>query len=1676
MFTFQDISISDLSKGIDQRSAPNAIPDGFAEDLQNVITNSNGFLAKRAGYEGYYGYLPVRVVSITHSGTSISFTLDSSIDVSNIASTPIVVYGRLAGAHTGDFSTTAAGQYYTSFTDGTFTTLSAPSDTETISGSTHGVTTDEVLLQITQATDTSSADNTFIIADSLKIANASTWDVVVAGTVPTDTSIYTMIADKSVASGTAYVHPDATILAGTTDTITIAAGTHSLSSFNIIPNVFYLDGTDYVKIAMPDVTVNSSTGSVVVTINNSTGSNVDVRVVLAVADSADVEVKTISASTTDTIVISTADPYNFTAVYQSAGSVNTLIMPDSIVYDNSAETLTITIQNSAVTAQAYKVFWEPVTISSTTLTVVDNGGISVSYTESVPQLTIWGLNHGELYDTAVAQEGHVTHIDTYRTDTQSRVVAGLGGNLFAATTRAEADAAYKIPTYNVDLEGTLSADALVAPLFVTTGDTADRSNGNVTASDVVDNKALITAVTYVSSGVVDYTLSLTSKSGTLGASVSVTSGVEDYLTVTGMAHSIHNGTFKITAVNDSTNVVRVANSLVTLDAFDETGALGRGGIFTDRVTLTANSKFQVGDTLTSTIFSGFSPTVKTSSTTTLVLSGVTGRAFITAGTTLYPIRECAVLPLQSTMANFVKGDMLAVGDLTRQARVLSVNNSSDVTVSTITVASGVATVVTSGAHGLSAGDYIVILRSDVAGHNSEHMVTAVTNTTTFTYASSAASATGGVILGKTVAIDETLTIQDDASDPTQVSVVGRWVPIEAPTSADDLPATTYIQHLSANDYDEQLPLRSTMVQDNLYLTNGDDEVYKFDGLNIYQAGLFRWQPQLFAQVDTTTASLALDGTVGNVSAVAANKFTVGTGEAAQFAVGDIITHDNNAAVYTVQSVDTVNNLVYTTGTISGAASGDIKLVSRYKYYFRLNAIDYNNNIIASAATGADDFIVDLTAAGQIRMRLVGMPVWGNYDYDAIELEVYRTLRGSSGPFYRVGVKDLDFDAGAGYIDFYDSVADEFLTAVDPVSTAVGLGSELGTGWSQPLRAKYITSVDNRLILGNITDYPSLDIVLRADEGVTSVTAANMSGKKWLFRKDSTDTSTTTNMTDRATYEFKTTGDVTIVPNTDITSTATTFTVTEIAHGLVAGNWVYLFHSAAGTDKELDFAGWFQIYSKTDDTFTINFSGHTRGVGGGAATDVDRYVAATAATDIPVWIGTDGNRNLVGASTINEFTAMSRLADAINSTMRMTDTTLASPDMTDFVPWMIAQAGNDIGSGRLVIRQEKVLSTTMEVKTPAAITGASFFVKGVKQAASTEVSATADVFQSRIISSYKNQPELFDSPYGDASFSSSVIDINSADGQQITGIIPFFGDSVFAQSQVEAILVVFKTNSIYLVDVNSQQVSKIQSRGLGCTAPDSIASTRDGIMFVNNSGIYRLNRNQSITYVGRAVERIFEDSVNRDQLSVLRGHHYGVGRQYKLSVPVGDGQLLNNQVLVYDHQREQVQSATEEGAWSRFTNHAATGWANLEEDAFFSTSDGQVFRIRNEGDETDFRDDAAAVDEMVILLRAESFGDPGSRKIIANIVSHFQLRNSSMAGTELLISPDLDGVFTSAGQFDLTKTATNKVETVKSALPRRKIGYIQLKYTNSTKDEDVVLTGVDYRATLLNAKGMKERGG
>jgi len=93
---YTTVSHRDISRGIDQKSVENHIPDGYAEDLLNVVTNSSGSLRKRRGYQGVSGYMPVRATAIDSDAGSITLTLPSTIDLTGVAARPVILAVRLS--------------------------------------------------------------------------------------------------------------------------------------------------------------------------------------------------------------------------------------------------------------------------------------------------------------------------------------------------------------------------------------------------------------------------------------------------------------------------------------------------------------------------------------------------------------------------------------------------------------------------------------------------------------------------------------------------------------------------------------------------------------------------------------------------------------------------------------------------------------------------------------------------------------------------------------------------------------------------------------------------------------------------------------------------------------------------------------------------------------------------------------------------------------------------------------------------------------------------------------------------------------------------------------------------------------------------------------------------------------------------------------------------------------------------------------------------------------------------------------------------------------------------------------------------------------------------------------------------------------------------------------------
>lgn len=1792
---FQTIADASFSKGIDSISAENQIQPGHVKDIINgdII---EGRARKRRGYQGYSGNIPVRVSEVEYQNTNnkIIFTLPEAIDLSATYSSPLVIYGRTSSTITsgGPFTNASdTSKYYTSFSLESKKTLNTGTNTLSISNTEHGIDTTSIFCQVVESTSTLNRSHELVAISSIT-TNETTYDLSLEYTNSSGSakSAYVYYKDRTSSTGSVYT----TTLSHTgsgSETFSITAATHALSNYNILVRC-QVDLGATRELVTPSSVEITSAGQVNITLVS--GTALTFYVILSATAVTNYVSGTISGSSTASITIpDITSPWIFLSVYeeQSAGGTKEEVLPNSITYDDTTQDLTVSFVNSTTSTKNFFIYYEYGVIRGNRLSV-DDATISVDTTDTRPQLTIWGLDHAEAYGTGTLtnREGWATHIDSYRRSGESRLICGLGGNLFRSRTYSEDGTAYKYASLYPRLQARTSASSVLGPTFYTTGATPARSRGYITGGNIdASNQAVISAVNYDSgNGWTKYTLSISSLAildssavaTTIGNVISTTTDLEDYLIVSQMSDSKHEGTFKIRQTSSAANTIYiwVENAAITGTDWDDTGVAGLAKITTDRLTFLASSPFISSDILTNSVISSNSltVTVKNSSSTSTVSSGWTSTVTIPGGVVTTGQRTSSVISMRdalpsvtASVTNLVRGDMISYTGISRLLRVKSINPDTDRTVNITANGTSATVTLTSGSTGaIRVGAKILLIFAGV--YTGTQTITEIPSTTTFKFSTSlSTTVNSATLVGSTVEVDESLAWSDTESDSKAFLVARRWIPIEAPDDSYGLTPSTYVHHLDTNSYQSQDFLRSVMVMDNMYLTNGNDEVLKFDGTNISRAGIIPWQPGLYSTVDENASSkIIADNPTSTPSAVNVNVFTVPAGDEKKFPIGSRLRHKYLGAYADYDVIDSyypgtgsdgfIKVRKTATGSLTLGTSPTLTKLSTRRYYFRCNAIDANSNIIASAVTNHQDFVVELAGDAAVNLKLVGLPVWDIYDYDRLEVEIYASLLNSVAPFYRLATLQMDFDNTQGYINYSDVFSDLNLIELDQTSI-LKQGGELGVAWSDPLRAKYITSLGNKLVLANIKDYPQLDIQLMADGSVTDSTYA---GKKFIFRRDDTATGTVTDMLATSVYELinGTTGNATsftigadqftvevsgstasiaagdwiyltyaaAFPATSVSSfnfidgdvNPGTETITENNHGMSNGQQVRLTNSggalpaglSAGTTyyvvgvtantfqlsttlggsavnitgaagggthtltllgNSLTYSGLWQITSKTASSVTVNLTGAAS-----TTSYPDRYVLATDPTDIPVLLGTDGNLGMLNGNSIDTFDVARRMSLAINSSMRMVDTSISA--MSTFTPWMISRSGNDVGViGRLIVRQPRSDSTTMELVLPSSFSSGSssftVFVNGVRQTVSASISASTRIYPSRLLISYENYPEVFDNPTAILdSESDSAIDINSADGQEITGVIPFFGESAFGGAQQSSILVVFKSNSIYLVDINEKAagrnpIQRIETEGLGCTAPYSIASTKKGIMFANESGIYCLRRDQSIKYFGKYMERKWVDTIELDQLTIVQGHSYGLGRQYKISVPL-DGATRNTDVYVYDHTSESDDNL---GSWARYTNHSATGWANLAPEAYFCTSNGRVMILRRTGLISDFRDDSSAV-SFTLETRPNDFGNAALRKIIGDILVHYRV-GARNTGTTLKTSMDTEKTYESNSAAILTTVDSGTyiaqdIVTLRYSCNRRRGLYTQVKIENSTIDEDLEIAGIDFRVSGLDSKG------
>ncbi len=1704
---YQTVAEHDLGLGIDVRSSENLLQPGFFEDAINAEVLERR-IKKRPGYQQQSGYVPVRVeqVSYTDSATNnIRLDLNSEINLANIPTTPLIVAGRVSeGLSTdlGQFSDIQdSTHYFTEFTADPRRTFNSPSDIVQLSASNHGLSSNVLFVGVTESLSTSDFSNSVFLPDEIRI-NKADLSVEISHTNAADFDGFVYFSDRSELGGQNYVAPNTSIPANSTQSIIIPASVHGLENFNVIARVFQDTPAQFIEVIADEVKLDPNNGEVTVQITNSNSFAIDIFPVLTTAPSDNIVNGSVASGNSVTIPVP-----NFTGMFpilgiyleDGIGGDLQQVIPDAIVFDNTLGQLDITFTNNTLSDANFEIYYDSGEII-TNQVFLTGTPTTVPYEDSNPQLTLWGLNHEEIYDNPNEREGWVNHIDTYRRSGEERLVAGLGGNIYAERTFEEVGNTFNLPRLFPRLNNRIATNTTIGPVFYQAGALARRSRGFITTDDTIANWLEVTEVSYnKTTGYSEYVLvaknheALDSQGNPVTVSdvISVDNKLEDYFTVRDMGRASHNGEFRIVgteSVDTNTLKIIVDNPTVNCPDFDEVDAGGLGGIFTDQIEFASPSEFVRGDVLISALFEDtFILEVASSDDSNIVvIRGAVSNLEVPLGLRVTGERSSSIVPLRSgsnsaSVENLVVGDIFRYTELDRKLRVKYVNIFDDrpVTLSgdgeflLVTLDSGSTSDLVEGGN---------IYFKNSGQFSGEHRINRVFNSNTIEILSSLKGTETGTLLGKYVEVDEVIDWEDRSNNSVAFTIDCRWIPIEAPVDSFEQTNSTYVRHFDVDSYTNQTFLRSTMVNDNMYFINGNDEVMKFDGENVYRAGLFRWQAGLFATIDNTNPGKIVTNTPTiQVTAIEDNQFVVALTDEFKVNIGDRIRYNDGTQIldFTVESRDdndertqgriTVNRNINTTNI------GTFTRISTYRYYFRLNAIDANDNIVASAVTGSENFRVDVSEDSAIQLKLIGMPAWDIYDYRRLEVEIYRTVADTEAPFYRITNIPMQFNKHDGYLKFTDTTQDEELqdqTQLDIVATSVDSDIANRVNWSEPLRANLITSSNNRLILGNLTDYPELNIQMYDQSNLAE--NSELDGLVWSFRRDNRITGdiVSTDMTNTARYEWIDVDNANVLSTSLYIQNSLNNTLSlDVGSSIPVGSWVYIYHTVKAITNNVEAIGWHQVIATSGTRITVSYNNSD-----GVTPTADAAITATQAGDIPVLLGTEGNRDTRTDRNSDILKAIasatSRLAEAINTTMR-------TAQNEGFTPWMIANAGDEFNAGQLIVRKPRVDIEIPEMIIPTNLP-ADFdvFINGLRREAGSEAGMTERVYPSRVIQSYSNFPEIFDNPNAVSdSDTENVRDVNAADGQDITGMIPFFGDATSQDSVKEGIVVVFKTNSVYVFNVsNTTEPQRLETQGLGCTAPYSVAASKDGIIFANNSGIYSITRNYRFRYIGSRMERLWLESVNEDQLDLAQGHNFARNRQYKLSVPV-ENDSQNSEVYVYDHTRETQDTP---GGWTRYDNHPATGWANKQSNAFFGSTKGRVFAIRSTGNESDFRDDDQPI-HWDVKYRALDFGNAGARKTLISIISHFRnIVNSE--NTTLEISTDMSNSFEPTDLFNinnneaqtaLSDTENRSIISIRSAVDRRKFLYIQVRYQNTGKDEPVEISGVDFRVALNSRKGITE---
>lgn len=1418
------------------------------------------------------------------------------------------------------------------------------------------------------------------------------------------------------------------------------------------------------------------------------------------------------------------------------------------------------------------------TILTTNYLAINNAiawsGTSATITDVAPDIALWGVEPAVVLE----KEAWVNSLGIYRASAEAYPVAALFGNQMMLTPAADLNATtYKLTTDVATIGITTTGVVIVGPAFAT-AISAFRTRGYVAGSNVSSSGLTeIKSISWTAGNTQKVVLQFV---GLTASAAPVEAG--DKLRIQGTGYSRNTGEFLISSVDfapaGTTDEVHiwVTNPEVDSSDWDET-LCGQAGVFTDVLPVAATSAYDL--TLLSGDYCDISDMddeiwyhyangggkVRLSNvlTQTTVNSGVL--QFSRPSTTFFPISSGI-----GANSSYVRGAAVYIDEMTdiRQTVIAETGRS-------VTWDGTYALLATTNTGRFEVGDYVLVLTTgsyddsicgyfeivDIDAGTSLSLDTGVAFTGIKTV-----SYMAGVRLGHA---------QSNLTGGVALSFGPRWIPLRLPEyenlSTQSVPDKYFkqaAQQFTTSEYLNPSVQKTTSIQSRNFLTQEIDRTWVYDGVSRKVAGIQKWQAIQHIAVDyDTIAKIDLPAyrkiavtSPATAASPRSEYVTVGVADYDAIPVGTLC--EITGSSFTTATSATLLRK-YTNGTtyywyfdtigIGGATAVRQSPDTVYKYYIRVQGFDTNGNVTFSAASGADDNAVTLTASAQVTLRFLAYPTDAPLDFDRMTYQIYRT-KANGVIFYRVYQTTVDLrpfhtssvyqnypEVLRSYMQFKDTVSDDELTdsLLDAEFSAVK-GVELLLNADVP-SAKFCASAGDRLVLGNIRSPHQMRVTFEPLSGFTP-------GFVNLPKFSLYTTPTTPNPNTRLDFVPCSTASA-ITAIAQVTNNKELVQVTSATHGLVEGNWVYLTRTTrmsgvegfatgdvdlgsddidlvaglptglpvrfVGASLPVPFledtiyyllpgtsatkykfaqtptgtpfnitvtgsgsvvydiapntrlAGWYQVTSVVDaNNFRVASSLDLTGL---VATtwqsfsDVDKLVKSgiNDTYSVPVFIsstvddicwGQDNGQYELGVYSFQSV-YLRRIVAACNAAAVACNYVDGS---ARFIPWLRAYYGNDVTDGNtLLFQSDSGFFIGSNVLEP---TQYKIFVDGVSVGTSTFIlPSSRSVFPSRLVASYPNYPEVFDTPYSAVpSQSDSAIDVGAEDGTEITGLAPFFGDSAFGGAALDATLVVFKTNKIMLVDVAGKQIQQIETQGLGCTYPNSIRHIGSGIIFANESGIYKLTKQLQVVYIGKFTDRQWLAAVSTNvDTTFVSGLNLPLERKYVISFPEGTS-------FTYGQLREEQAPL---GSWTKYSNYTFCDAVTNEGITYLASNDGNVYSSAS----VDYNDNGAAI-EGSILLRAQDFGDSGQHKRVNSFLLHFR-NNANVEGTIVQCSLDMSYDFRDCDTFELVNGASEydklsdtwlyKTSTLRFSPPAKKCNYFQVKLQNSSLDEPLELTAADY---------------